>query len=99
LLATRGTFIGKNMLEQPYFWRFLFAGPIAEGSVFTTNPDADVNWLWSWADRADGGVRRGRLYFVLYKHREATDGKIVFLNMAHWFDGKCWEPYRAPSRR
>lgn len=99
VLATRGVYTGRDMQERPYHWRFLFPAGIVEGGAFTTNPDANANWLWSWAERADGGITGGRLYFVLYKQREATDGRIVMLNMAHWFDGKCWEPYKGPARR
>lgn len=99
VLAVSGSFIGRNMQEQPYHWSFLFPTDVVEGCVYTTNPDADVNWLWSWADRVDGGIQHGRPYFVLYKHREATDGKVVFLNMRHWFDGACWRPYQGAGRR
>lgn len=99
VLATTGVFVGRTMEEEPYHWRFLFPEEIVEGCAFTTNPDANVNWLWSWAERADGGIKSGRVYFVLHKHREATDGRIVFLNTRHWFDGKCWDPYRGPERR
>lgn len=98
LLASTGTHIGRDMQEERYHWRFLFPEEIVDGCTFTTNPDANVTWLWSWAERADGSIRNGRVHFILHKQREATDGRIVVLNMRHWFDGKCWDPYRGPER-
>ena len=62
--------------------------------MFTTNPAGDIAFPRSWAERADGGIRKGRLYFVLYKHYAPGDGRVVHLNAAHWFDGKCWDVYR-----
>jgi hypothetical protein len=78
----------------PYHWRFQFPTHIGEGSMFTTNPGVNIDTHSPWSDRADGGIRKGRLYFALYKNEEATDGRVMVLNPAKWFNGKSAEQYR-----
>lgn len=70
---------------------FRFPPTTSEWYLFSTRPEANPITLVAWTDRVDGGIRNGRLFFVCYKRIEPTDGKPVFLNGAHWFDGKCWE--------
>lgn len=70
---------------------FRFPPDTAEGALFSTHPEANPITLRAWTDRVDGGIRQGRLFFVCYKRIEPTDGKPIFLNGQHWFDGKCWE--------
>ena len=94
ILAMAGTRLGDDYQEHAFLWRFLFPQEIREGTRFSTDPGKDVDGMWSFADRVDGGIRNGRLYFLLFKRREPTDGRRIFLSAQHWFDGKCWEPYR-----
>jgi hypothetical protein len=93
ILAVRGTFIGQDMEPQAYHWVFQFPPSITEGTRFSTDASKDVSMMWSWANRVDGGIHDGRVYFMAFKRREATDGRRVFIDMRHWFDGKCWAPY------
>jgi hypothetical protein len=92
LLAMEGTYITIGGIDRSYRWKFQFPPEVVEGSLFTTNPGAQFDFVRSWVDRVDGGILNGRLYFMLSKQREATDGKRVFLAEDHWFDGKCWDP-------
>jgi len=47
--------------------RFRFPDRIEEGVTFSTNPDLDPRISGGWADRIDGGVHRGELFFLIYK--------------------------------
>ncbi|MFO0761139.1 MAG: hypothetical protein U0359_31970 [Byssovorax sp.] len=93
VLAMRGTFLGENFEEQAYEWMFRYPPTIVDGARFSTDIGKDVSWMWSWANRVDGGILNNRLFFMLFKKHEPTDGRIIFLDPRHWFDGKCWAPY------
>ena len=79
---------------EPYHWTFQFPKEIGEGSKFSTNPGAESRLFSSWSDCAEGGIRRGRLYFMLYKREEATSGKLISHDPTRWFSGEYAEPYR-----
>lgn len=56
---------------------------IDEGTVFNSNPRADPRLLGDSAERVDGGVRGGVLYFICYK-REPH--RVGFVNARQWFE-------------
>lgn len=99
VLATTGTFLGNSFQDEAYRWTFRYPVGLTANNRFSTDFDADVSWMWSWANRVDGGFFGGRLYFMLFKRREPSSGRIVFLDMRHWFDGKCWAPYTNIRRK
>jgi hypothetical protein len=70
---------------------FQFPAPVIEGALFSTHAEANPITLRSWTARVDGGIHNGQLFFICYKRQEPADGKLIFLNGQHWFDGKCWE--------
>lgn len=71
-------------------------GSLDEGARFSTSRGTNAKLMWSWADRFDGGIANGRVYFLGFKKHEPANGRLVFLDAQHWFDGRCWEPYRRP---
>ncbi|WP_394829016.1 hypothetical protein [Pendulispora albinea] len=95
VMRLRGVHLAPEGSEEPHRWTFLH-GRLDEGARFSTAPGQSVVSMWSWADRVDGGIERGALFFFAWKKREPTDGTIVILDPRHWFDGKCWEPLRNP---
>jgi hypothetical protein len=90
-----GSYPGAMGESRPYAWVFKH-GPLVEGARFSTNPGAEVILMKSWADRFDGGIQGGHVYFVGFKRITGT-GRIVILDSSHWFDGKCWAPFE-PAR-
>jgi hypothetical protein len=88
LLKMSGTMVAPNLQDAPYVWVFRFLSEIREGSSFSTNPEVDPTRMWSWASRLDGGIYMNRLYFLAFKQRESTSGKIISPDGQHWFDGK-----------
>jgi|ERR1022692_1409829 hypothetical protein len=90
LLKMSGTMVATNLQDAPYLWVFRFPATIRKGARFSTNPEADPRRMWSWASRLDGGIHEGRLYFLCFKQRESTSGRIMSPDSQHWFDGKCW---------
>ena len=93
VLRLRGTHLGKSADHEPHDWVFGYR-TLDEGARFSTAPDKTIFAMWSWADRVDGGVRGGQPYFLGHKNIEPTDGRLIFLNPHHWFDGQCWDAYR-----
>jgi hypothetical protein len=94
-LQTSGTRIAReDRLPHPYELVFLHDAPIVEGSVFSTARQLSLRKMWSWPERVDGGVQDGRVYFVAFRKLERSGQWDVALDPKHWFDGKCWEPYR-----
>jgi hypothetical protein len=91
LINMSGTMTAQNLREAPYRWVFRFPPGLVEGSHFSTDPTVDPLMMWSWASRVDGGIYHNRLYFLGFKQKEATSGKIGFPDGQHWFDGKCWK--------
>ena len=90
ILKMRGTMVKPDLKDAPYEWAFQIPSDVREGVRFSTNPEVSVRRMWSWAYRVDGGIHQGHLYFLCFKKREMTSGKIVTLDGQHWFDGKCW---------
>jgi hypothetical protein len=80
-------------------WTFPFAGPIREGSRFSTGASQDPHLMPSWTSRVDGGIRGGHLYFMCFKKRRSGDGKLIMPDSHHWFDGQAWAPYEGPRPR
>jgi hypothetical protein len=94
-LRTSGTRIAReDRLPHPYELVFLHDAPIAEGSVFSTARQISLRRMWSWPERVDGGVQDGRVYLVAFRKFERSGQWDIALDPKHWFDGKCWEPYR-----
>ena len=73
--------------------RFEHCTPVADGSLFCTDADVDPRLLASWAERAEGGIRGGELWFVCYKR---TSQQVGFANPAQWFSDAC---LTTPPRR
>ncbi|HEV3191563.1 MAG TPA: hypothetical protein VGY54_13735 [Polyangiaceae bacterium] len=90
VLPMRGTFEGGMGQPVPYGWSFQYES-LNDGARFSTSPSTNVVWMKQWTDRVDGGIDGGRVFFTGYK--KWVSGRIVVLDAAHWFDGKCWEPY------
>jgi hypothetical protein len=77
--------------------RFQHCAPVADGSLFCTDADADPLLLASWAERAEGGVRGGELWFVCYKR---VAQQVGFANPAQWWsDAQLTRPARPAPRR
>ena len=98
ILKMHGTMVGPDLKDAPYEWTFHFPADIGEGVRFSTNPESACDRMWSWAYRVDGGIHEGRLYFLCFKKREMTSGKMVTLDGQHWFDGKCWAALQSGPR-
>jgi hypothetical protein len=99
ILVTPGTAPDLFGQANDYRWSLLYEPPIRDGARFTTAPAADPAVLRSYADRLDGGVEGGTLFFLGFKAHASGDGRLIFLNGKRWFDGKCWEPYERSPRR
>jgi hypothetical protein len=61
---------------------FCHCAPPDDGALFCTDACADPLLAASWAERAEGGVRRGELWFACYKRVSQLVG---FWNPAQWF--------------
>jgi hypothetical protein len=94
VLRMSGTRVAENLQPAPYQWVLRFPTPIAEGARFSSAPEQDLRRMWSWASRVDGGIHRGRVYFLAFKKRESTSGRNITPDGQHWFDGKCWDVFR-----
>jgi hypothetical protein len=55
---------------------------LEEGAHFTTDEGAEPMLLPSWRHRIDGGIRSGRLYFLVYKK---VPQRIGFARDDRWF--------------
>lgn len=64
-------------------WTFDAASPLADGARFTTDRAVDPLSMPSWTSRADGGIRGGDVFFLLYKRIPEILG--YFAN-AEWLD-------------
>jgi hypothetical protein len=82
-----------------YQWTLQYEAPLREGARFSTAPLAEPRLLRSYSERLDGGLQHGRPFFLGHKARPSGDGRLVFLDARHWFDGQCWEPYARSPRR
>ena len=87
------------LLSEPL--RFCHCDAFADGALFCTDPRADPLLLASWAERAEGGIRDGELWFCCYKR---LSQRVGFANPAQWFSDTAREirrsaPRGAPRRR
>lgn len=94
LLEREGTARGYTGQEKAYRWDFEAKGSLTEGVRFSTDSSQDMFNPESWAVRLDAGIQGGQLFFFGYKKVTPTDGRILFLDANHWFDGQAWAPYR-----
>jgi hypothetical protein len=99
ILVMNGTSFNPFGQSSKYQWTLQYEAPLREGSRFTTAPQTDPALVQSHAERLDGGIQRGLPFFLGYKARGSGDGRRVFLDGRHWFDGKCWKPYERSPRR
>lgn len=93
-LAMKGHYTDWKGDEQDYELDLGFPFAVQEGSHFSTRADAPPFVLRSWVERMDYGVRGGFPYFLCFKARGSSSGRLVFLDSTHWFDGECWAPYQ-----
>jgi hypothetical protein len=98
VLRTEGTRSDDRGGTVAYAWRFAFPDPVQDGSTYRTGSE-DPTFMWSWADRVDGGIRARQPWFLLHKTRPVTSGRVVRLNASEWFSGRCWDVYRSERRR
>lgn len=92
LLRLLGTHRGRGGEEVPHRWVFMYTD-LDEGARFSTDFAKHILTMWSWADRVDGGVTNGQVWLLCQKRYEAMNGRLVFLDDMHWFDGLCWKGY------
>lgn len=92
VVPMQGTYAKGRGARTPYAWVFRH-GPLDEGAHFSTNPGAEVLMLTSWVERFDGGLAADGAYFVGFKTRDG-EGRVVYLDAQHWFDGACWRASR-----
>ena len=78
---------GRKKLE------FKFAGPLVEGSRFSTNTHADPFALRDWSERVDGGVRNGRLWFLFFKKQPQ---RVGYEDSQDWFSENLRNHFAAP---
>lgn len=78
--------------------RFCHCDGVREGELFCTDFTADPALVASWAERADGVVAGGALWFVCYKRVSQLVG---FANPSQWFSdaARCLPRARRRSRR
>jgi hypothetical protein len=90
-----GTHYARTTLaDATHSWTFLY-DRLVEGSRFSSAPSIDIDPMWSWSERADGGIQHGKPYFVAFRKFDLVTGKFVRpMNPKRWFDGTCWTPYR-----
>jgi hypothetical protein len=65
-------------------FRFQVPHAIDEGARFSTDDTADPLLLAAWSERVEGGIHRGRLYFLCYKK---VAQRVGFVGEDGWFDG------------
>lgn len=80
-----------GLREAPYHWIFHEYAGVTQDLRFSTAPLVNPITMSSWADRMDGGIHKGHWFFMGFKRREDTSGRIRTLNGQHWFDGECWK--------
>jgi hypothetical protein len=98
VLKMSGTMVAYNLQPVAYLWVFRFPPKIREGARFSTDPSQDPRSMWSWAFRVDGGIHQNRVYFLLFKIREATSGQTLLPDPQHWFDGLGRVPLKRRRR-
>ena len=94
-VGTFKRFMGE-VKEVAYTWTFRH-GPLEEGVWFSTDATERPSMMLLWANRVDGGIRKGRLFFWCWKKPEMTSGKALWsLDTKHWFDGEAYRQLNAP---
>jgi hypothetical protein len=73
-----------------YRWAFDYPKHLSEGSRFSTDSSAYAPWMRSWTSRFDGMIRGGKLQWLGFKFRQASDGRVIVLDGRSWFNGGCW---------
>lgn len=87
VIALHGTHHSRPRANE-YFgwvthdWVFLY-DTLNEGSKFSTAPTEDLVTVWSWAYRVDGGISKGRVYFLGHKF---TNGHAPGIDPSLWFE-------------
>jgi hypothetical protein len=72
-----------NMSDGQHTWKVKYpAGPLNDGTWFSTHPDADPFTTNSWKDRLDVAIRGGFLEFLCFKKHEQTVG---LTGADYWF--------------
>jgi hypothetical protein len=73
-----------NLKDPEHEWTFHIPASLSDGTWFSTDADADPFAMSSWADRADGGIRKDILVFLCFK----KDPDLVgYRDIRQWFDG------------
>lgn len=75
---------------------FCHCETLTDGSMFCSDPGVDPWVAASWAERAEGGVRDGELWFGCYKRVSQLVG---FANPTQWFSDATCGPRRAARPR
>lgn len=100
VLRRTGTYVKRigGWEGVEYAWTFLHDS-LEEGSWFSTDTTKDPRRMLLWALRVDGGIRKGRVFFMAYKKPELINGRQSFtLDGAHWFDGKAWKRFETHEK-
>ena len=74
-----------NMRDENHNWEFQFPSAVADDTRFSTDPNADPIAMTSWESRADGGIRNGDLYFLLFKK---IPDRPAYPDIQRWFDNR-----------
>lgn len=82
-----------NLKDDNHQWVFQFPEKLDDNAMFSTSPDTDPFSMYSWADRADGGIHRRVLYFLLFKKAPERMG---YQNTQSWFDPAFRTKWRRP---
>ncbi|MEE2829146.1 MAG: hypothetical protein VX498_08155 [Myxococcota bacterium] len=93
VLRRSGEFTDAFGQSTPYRLELHYHPPLADGSRFSSAPEADAVVLPHWTGRLDGGVEGGLPFFILHKKHVSGDGKMLFLAGRGWFDGSSWATY------
>ncbi len=97
VLNMEGTYHDGRGNRKPYAWRFAFPEEIGEGTSFRTSGENPMH-METWASRLDGGIKAGRLWFLIHKRRVVTSGREIWLDESQWFSGKALDGYNRPRR-
>jgi hypothetical protein len=82
-----------NLKDNDHQWSFQFPEKLEDNAMFSTNPEVDPFAMYSWADRADGGIYRRVLYFLLFKK---IPDRMGYQDTQSWFDQAFRTKWRRP---
>jgi len=82
-----------NLKDDDHQWSFHFPEKLDDNAMFSTNPDVDPFAMYSWVGRADGGIYKRVLYFILFKKAPERMG---YQNTQSWFDPAFRAKWRRP---